>query len=348
MPTDAGPLALPLREHWRMEVAPRGLMPHAPLLHADTLVARCGNHVVGTDADSGVRRWGVQVDPEPLPGELLVACGDVLVTDQRRPSDKTTTLVALDWDGRQVWTRELGLRVLQDAVAGSAEQLFVVGIEPRHFTQFLVELEPATGAVRARHSLTWRADALARHRAGLLVTNRHASAGMPGLYRLALDGGDATAVGVSPVERLFVTERSVLTLGAAAEAEGAATPSVESRDVDTLSVRWSAPASEAALGAEGGEVAHVDGAGEQRTLVLRDERTGTVRWRAPATPSEAVSVSFAPGLLVVRDMDGLGVYRRGDGTLLGYQEGSFSGAASGAGRLFVGHRNTVRCLSGGA
>jgi hypothetical protein len=44
-------------------------------------------------------------------------------------------------------------------------------------------------------------------------------------------------------------------------------------------------------------------------------------------------------------MDGLGVFRRGDGTLLGYQEDSFSGATVDADRLYVGQRNTLRCLA---
>ena len=336
---------LPLRGLWKLELDPRGRMSHAPLLHGGRVVARCNNEVVAADASTGTRLWNTRVAPEPLPGEVLWASGSIIVTDQRRTSDKTTNLVALDRDGRQVWTRELGLRVLQGAVAGSAERLFVVGIEPRSFAQFVLELEPATGAVRVRHPLTWRADALALHGAGLLVTNRHPVEGMPGLYRLALEGGDTTPVVSRPVERVRVTERSVLPLGAATEAEGAAAPTVEARDVSSLSLRWSAPASEAALGAEGGEVSHVEGVGEQRVLVLRDELTGTVRWRAPATQSEAVSVTFAPGLLVLRDMDGLGVYRRGDGALLGYQEDSFTNVTVAADRLFVGHRHMLRCLS---
>lgn len=330
---------LPLRELWNLTLAPRGLTPHAPLLHSGRVVVRCGNEVVAADAGTGARLWSAKVDPEPLAGDLLVDGGDVLVTDQRRQADKTTNLVGLDWDGRQVWTRELRMRMHHGSAATGPGRLVLVGIETEHLTQFIVELEPATGTRRTRYPLGWRADALALHAAGLLVTCRHAVEGVPGLYLLPPDDGDARPVVPGPVERVLVTERSVLTLGAS-EA-----PTVEARDVDSLAPRWSAPASEASLGAEGGDVCHVEGTGEQRHLVLRDEATGAVRWRAEATQSTAVRVLLANGLVVVNDMDGLGVYRRRDGAFLGYEEGSFSGATAGEDRLYVAHRNTLRCLS---
>lgn len=325
---------LPLKTLWKTELSD-WRVKHTPLLHGNRVVVRGDNQVVALDAATGRMLWGTEVDPKPLVGEFLMTCGGLIVTDQFREPDHLSSLVALDWEGKQAWMCELPISVQRDRSLCDERGLLLVGSTPSHDAWLLMELAPQTGTLRSTHPLKWPADSLALLDDGLVAACRNVDEQV-GLYRMSRDGSKPSPLGQAPVERLLRTERTMLSLGTL----------IEARDLATLEVRWSAPASEAGLGAEGGEVVHVMGKGKKRALVLRDETTGAERWRASPPPSEALHAYFAGAMVLVRDMDGLGVWRRRDGAFLGYEEDIFSirGAVRGE-HLYLGHGNEVLCLS---
>ncbi|MBK7454468.1 MAG: PQQ-like beta-propeller repeat protein [Anaerolineales bacterium] len=80
----------------------------SPVLDGETLYyADLNGKVYSFDLASGTENWSVQPDG-PVAAGLLIAGGQIYVASEADPTSELGTLVALDLDGKTVWSKEVG------------------------------------------------------------------------------------------------------------------------------------------------------------------------------------------------------------------------------------------------
>jgi hypothetical protein len=115
-------------------------------------------------------------------------------------------------------------------------------------------------------------------------------------------------------------------------------------DLASGAVLWSTACSCGAGALDERDAAHAERTGDTCALVLRDARTGEVRWRADLGDAEPGVIAFAGPLVLVRHMIGLTIIRRADGRVIGDVIGSYSfGGVVADGRLFIGNDRQLLC-----
>lgn len=317
----------PLPIRWRTPLAPMEWVVHAPLLIDGVLLVRVRQDLFRIRAADGELVGRTAIDPDEGQGIVCLAHGGCAIVDVGNAGQGRSTIVAVDPAGQVRWRTPLEMQLLSETGSIDKGEL-LLACHQAGVGNWLVALDAASGAVRARTKLPRGGAPSTALRWGAAATLVASPAGVDGLFRIG-EGGSCQVLDERPVPRLVGDgDRALVAAGSGVRCELAL------YDAGKLAPRWRAPAAGFAVALDGGEVACLDEGGKP---ALRDAASGDIRWRADGRIDPAPTRARLVGpLALFGGGPEVSIYRRSDGRWIG--ESYYFGVAALAdgGALYIG------------